>query len=227
MIEQSEQLNELGAALAKAQTAIRSAAKDATNPHFKSHYADLPAVVEASRGALTANNIAVIQLPLCDPENGRVIVSTMLLHASGQWIRSAASALPRDLSPQSVGSAITYLRRYGLASMVGVVADDDDDGNAAQPTRTQSSASKEAPAKPANGSYAPAIKPDDPRASSIETLATPKQLAMAQALCKDMKRNIEDAVSYYFPDHQVKAEELNRQAMSYLIDQLKQYKEKL
>lgn len=220
MIEQSENLGELGAALAKAQSEIKSAAKDATNPHFKSRYADLPAIFEACKPALTSNGIAIVQLPMCDPDNGRVIVFTMLLHASGQWIRSAASAIPRDLSPQSVGSAISYLKRYGLAAMAGVVADDDDDGNAAQPLPS-SQPTQQQPLQ------MEAKKPDDPQAHNVSQLATPKQITLIRSICTDIKRDVAAAVEYYFPACGLKVEELNRQAASYLIQELKKVQEKM
>lgn len=63
MMQHSEQLNELGAALAKAQAAVRGAKKDANNPFFKSTYADLASVWEACREALTSNGLSVVQFP--------------------------------------------------------------------------------------------------------------------------------------------------------------------
>ena len=126
-----ENLNELATALVKAQAAIQPALKDKTNPAFRSRYADLTAIWDACREALTANGIAVIQLPHDAPEPGRVALTTMLLHVSGQSISTTVSAPLVKQDAQGVGSALTYLRRYSLAAMVGVVTDDDDDGNAA------------------------------------------------------------------------------------------------
>jgi hypothetical protein len=125
----SETVGALGGALSKAQAAMKPALKDAQNPHFKSSYADLASVWEACRSHLTAHGIAVVQSPEAD--GPRVSITTTLLHASGEWISSALLLTARDASPQSIGSAITYGRRYGLAAMVGV-APDDDDGEAAQ-----------------------------------------------------------------------------------------------
>lgn len=131
-ILKSESLGKLAEALSKAQTQIKPATKDATNPHFKSSYADLTSVWAACRAALAANNLSVTQLPTSDAEAATVGMITVLMHSSGEWIGSEVSTRPRDFTPQSVGSAITYLRRYGLASVVGITADDDD-GEAAQP----------------------------------------------------------------------------------------------
>ncbi len=128
----SPTIGAIAAALAKAQASLKPAIKDSVNPQFKSKYADLGACYEASRPALTSNGIAVIQGPSTD---GSVTVTTILLHSSGEWIMCSVSAQPRDGSPQAVGSAITYLRRYSLCSMVGISADEDDDGEASQPPR--------------------------------------------------------------------------------------------
>lgn len=127
-MNKSEAINELATALAKAQAEMTFAAKDATNPHFKSKYADLAAVWDAIRAPLTKHGISVTQFPSYD--DALVSVETILLHSSGQWISSVASAPAVKLDPQGVGSAITYLRRYSLAAVAGV-AQDDDDGNAA------------------------------------------------------------------------------------------------
>ena len=120
----SESIAAIGAALAKAQAAMKPAVKDAKNPHFKSSYADLASVWDACRAHLTANEIAVVQSPHAD--GAHVTITTLLAHSSGEWIESALTLTARQSDPQSVGSAITYGRRYGLASMVGVAPDDDD-----------------------------------------------------------------------------------------------------
>ena len=146
-MECSEALNELAAALAKAQSQVKGAAKDSTNPFFRSKYADLAAVWEACRTALTNHGLAVVQSPSTaftgSPEiytakskSGEdrsgvriattVSVVTRLIHSSGQWIQGTTSAMLPAADPQAVGSAITYLRRYALAAMVGVAPEDDD-----------------------------------------------------------------------------------------------------
>jgi len=125
----SEQIDKLAVALAKAQATIKTAKKSSTNPHFKSRYADLAEVFEACVAELAANQIAFTQLP---KRNAAAIgVTTVLFHASGQWMASTLEVMPQDLKPQSVGSALTYVRRYSLAAMVGVASEDDDDGEGA------------------------------------------------------------------------------------------------
>lgn len=131
-MNQSDQINDLAAALAAAQGAMDHAQKDRTNPAFKSRYADLASVVDACRPALSANGIAVLQPArvLMSERGATVEVDTRLVHKSGQWVAETLAASVADTKAQSVGSAITYLRRYGLSAMVGV-APDDDDGQAA------------------------------------------------------------------------------------------------
>lgn len=125
----SESINELAAALVKAQAAMTFAKKDSANPFFKSKYADLSAVVEAIKKPLADNGLAYTQATDID-EHGGVIIETTLMHTSGQWIESRLRMVPVKADPQGIGSCITYGRRYGLQALVGLPADDDD-GNAA------------------------------------------------------------------------------------------------
>lgn len=125
----SDQINEIAAALAKAQGQMKPAVKDATNPHFRSKYADLAANVEAARGPLSANGLSVIQEATM-AERG-IAVATRILHSSGQWIEFDPLTVPlAKADAHGVGSATTYARRYALGAALGLVAEDDD-GNAA------------------------------------------------------------------------------------------------
>lgn len=129
-MEKSESIKELAGALAKAQGTIRGAIKDSNNPFFKSTYADLASVVEAIREAFSANGIAYTQhiIPI---EGNNVAVETILMHASGDWMKCGVLSLPvSKADAQGYGSAITYARRYSLSAAVGI-APEDDDGNAA------------------------------------------------------------------------------------------------
>lgn len=130
-MQQSEQINELAEALAKAQGQMENAKKDSTNPHFKSSYADLAAVVTAIRKPLSDNGLSFIQATELDA-SGNVNLVTTLAHKGGQWVRSFYPVRPVQANPQGFGSAMTYARRYSLAAIVGLAAEDeDDDGNAA------------------------------------------------------------------------------------------------
>ena len=125
----SESIKQLSAALLKAQRSIKFASKDAKNPHFKSTYADLPAVIDAIKPAL--NDAGLVFLQTFSPsEAGFIAVTTRLMHETGEWIEDTATVpLPKS-DPQGYGSAATYARRYSLAAITGLYQDDDD-GNAA------------------------------------------------------------------------------------------------
>jgi|SRR5882672_3017509 len=128
MLEKSSEIGKLAGALAKAQAKIRGAVKDAVNTHFNSRYTTLQSVWEACREPLAENELSISQYP--GMATDLVTVTTVLMHSSGEFLLGMASCKPRDLSPQSVVAATTYLRRAGLAAAVGV-APDDDDGNQA------------------------------------------------------------------------------------------------
>jgi hypothetical protein len=133
-MSQSETINALAEALAKAQGEMSEPTHDKTNPHFKSKYASLAAVHKALRGPLAKNGLAWVQA-LVPSDNGEAVVRTVLMHSSGQWIDSTVAIKPDKPTPQGFGSALTYARRYGLSSLTGVYADEDDDANTAEPER--------------------------------------------------------------------------------------------
>jgi len=152
----SASISEITKALVKAQAVIKAAPKDAVNPHFRSKYSDLPSVYEACREALTSNGIAVSQVPVFS--EGEQFLKTILMHVSGEWIAGDYALRPTKNDPQGMGSALTYARRYSLASMVGVVSDDDDDGNAASRPRDDRASSKHSLQKNAEAHAANAEK---------------------------------------------------------------------
>lgn len=127
-MQHSEHINELAAALAKAQGEITGALKDSANPFFKSKYADLASCWDACREPLSKNGLAIVQSPEMGADG--LTLTTLLTHSTGQWIRSVFRMLPKDDTPQGVGSALTYARRYALAALIGI-AQVDDDGNQA------------------------------------------------------------------------------------------------
>jgi hypothetical protein len=119
----------ISAAFVKAQKEFGPALKTATNPHFKSRYADLSACVEAVIDALNNNGIALMQTT--HPDDSGVTVETVLIHESGEMIKNGPLHVPASKQdPQGYGSALTYARRYSLMAACGI-APEDDDGNAA------------------------------------------------------------------------------------------------
>lgn len=133
----SDSIKELAAALAKAQAAMGGALKDSKNPAFNSKYADLSSVVDAIKPHLSTNGIAYMQFPVTNDKD-EVGVETILMHASGEYIHSDPSFfIPvAKANAHGFGSALTYARRYALASACGLKADDDDGNAAAAATPT-------------------------------------------------------------------------------------------
>jgi hypothetical protein len=129
-MKQSESIATLAAAFVKAQAAMEGAKKEATNPFFKSKYADLGEVWRVVKEAFAPHGLSVIQLPETCPTTGTVTLTTTLLHESGEWLSGTMPVRVAKDDPQGVGSGITYARRYALAALCGVVADADDDGEA-------------------------------------------------------------------------------------------------
>lgn len=124
-MNKSESIIKISTALVKAQSEMGSATKDAKNPFFKSSYADLNAVREATIPVLNKNGITVLQ-PMTVFE-GKSYVETTLLHESGEFLTSLTEIIvAKQNDPQAAGSAQSYARRYGLQSFLCVGAEDDD-----------------------------------------------------------------------------------------------------
>jgi hypothetical protein len=121
----SDKLDKIASALAKAQSEMAGAVKGTSNTFFKSNYADLKSVWIACKEALHSNDLSVIQSPI--NSEGRIGVTTLLLHSSGQYIQGTYTlGVKKQNDPQADGSSITYARRYALAAFVGVCPADDD-----------------------------------------------------------------------------------------------------
>lgn len=128
----SEQINEVATACAKAQLELKPAVKDATNPAFRSKYADWASIVEASK-VYAKHGIAVLQDATTNEIGASVV--TRLAHTSGQWIEFGPLTIPMSKrDAHGAGSAITYAKRYAASAALGISADEDDDGIAAAQT---------------------------------------------------------------------------------------------
>ena len=149
--------NALYVALAKAQGEFETATKNQKNPFFNSKYLTLGGVIEVIRKPFAKNGLSFLQFPTVKKEDNSttVIIKTVIAHESGETIENELS-LPvttggRISDAQAIGSAITYARRYALQSLVGISADEDDDGNSAcgktvepkQQTKPQQQAKKQ------------------------------------------------------------------------------------
>jgi hypothetical protein len=139
-MRQSEQINELAEALALAQAKMVNPVKNqkAETGKFGYQYIDLAAVIDAIREPLTANGLSFVQVP--SVADNYLHIVTRLMHKSGQWIEGTYPACPLGLDPQRTGSAVTYAKRYSISALIGLAAEQDDDGATAtkdwQPHRT-------------------------------------------------------------------------------------------
>jgi len=124
----SDSIAKLADALSKAQGEMMHAHKDKENPYFKSSYADLASCWDACRGPLSKNGLSVTQPIQGTPEG--LLLLTILMHTSGEWVMSQLPIpMNEKTTPQALGSAITYMRRYALSAIVGIApAEDDGEG---------------------------------------------------------------------------------------------------
>lgn len=134
----SETVTEIFKALAKFQSEVESPKKNNANPAFKREgksmkYADLDAVIKAVTPALTNNGLSQIQFTSSNVEEQSVSIITLLTHDSGEFIQSDPLIVPAEnfgkFNAQTIGSAITYGRRYALSAILGIASEDDDDAN--------------------------------------------------------------------------------------------------
>jgi hypothetical protein len=134
-MNKSETIVNLAKALSQAQGEMPVIKFNSVNPFLKNNYADLGAIIAGTRPVLAKYGLAVTQLTF--GEDGVVGVETMLTHNSGEWISERVSMQVGEergkSSAQVAGSIVTYLRRYALASILGVYADEDGDGNKPAP----------------------------------------------------------------------------------------------
>lgn len=146
-MQTSADINEIAAALAKAQGEIQNPAKNRVNPHFKSKYADIADGLDVIRPTLSKHGIAIVQATEWQ-EDGMVILRTRMVHSSGQFFESTYP-VGRFVKHQELGASLTYAKRQALFSIVGVAGDDDDDGNSATattgPRKSSASVKRETP----------------------------------------------------------------------------------
>lgn len=135
----SESLASLAPALVAVQAEVEHATKGNINPAFKSRYADITEVIDTIRPVLEKHGFSASQHPgfRDGAEGALVTLETLLLHTSGEWIKSECATPLERVTAQGVGSAITYLRRYALTSIIGLGQEDDDGATASQPRQQE------------------------------------------------------------------------------------------
>lgn len=151
-MDKSEEIDKLAIALAKFQGSLEQPSLNSevkvrtkTGGEYKFKYADLSECKRASKQPLADNELSVCQLIEDDYS-----IRTILLHSSGQWISSKVRMPSNTADAQSIGSAITYAKRYAFCAILGIVADDDEDANIASGNTAQKEQPKEQPKKTAN-----------------------------------------------------------------------------
>lgn len=137
--EQSQDCAKLYEALAKAQGEMANAPR--TKKSHYGMYADLATVRDVTRAALSKNGLCVVQSVVPYGDDGETAVATTLGHSSGQWIRSCIP-IKANLTPQQLAANVTYARRIAMSAIVGIAADDDDDGEEAEKNHVAASAMK-------------------------------------------------------------------------------------
>jgi hypothetical protein len=161
-MNRSESIAKIALALSKFQQAVLPAVKDRENPFFKSTYATLESVWATVKEPLAANELAVIQ-----SVSGEML-TTMLLHSSGEWISGETPLYLKSKSSQELGSAISYARRYSLSAMLGIVDAEDDDGEGAMGRSAKDQgAEKESKPKQEVQSKAPSGPKEPPKPGSL------------------------------------------------------------
>lgn len=125
-MNKSATIGKIAEALVGFQYQVDAVKKDATNPFFHSKYSNLSTIIAAIKKPLFDNELSYAQFP-----SGEHQMTTILMHKSGEWIEDTFTMKPVDERPQSLGSTITYMRRYALGAVLGIATEEDDDGNAA------------------------------------------------------------------------------------------------
>lgn len=143
--QQNHALDKILPAILAVQSAAPTVSKGTDNPFFKTKYADLADIWEAIKESMAANNLIVTHL--MEPRDGREYLTTRIYHTSGQYLESVCPIEPVKKDPQGYGSAVTYMRRYSLSALLGIVTDIDDDGNAAGQGDDKQNKPKEPPKK--------------------------------------------------------------------------------
>jgi hypothetical protein len=121
----SDSISNLASALVKAQAEMGNASKGSANPFFKSKYADLNAIREASLPVLAKHGLSVLQPTVTI--DGKKFVETLIMHETGEYLGGHTEILAvKETDAQAQGSGISYARRYGLQSLLCIGAEDDD-----------------------------------------------------------------------------------------------------
>lgn len=178
-MKRSESIGAIAKALVSFQASVKQPKKSATNPHFKKSYVPLDNVVDSIHETAPLHGLAYVQETLVDNERAGVL--TMIVHESGEWMEFEPFLLPigQKATPQAVGSAITYARRYSLSTAFGLASEADDDANSATDNAKQN---------PSNYQQKRQVPPDEPKATQTQIdVLKAKAVAIANAAGVEVK----------------------------------------
>jgi ERF superfamily len=161
-------------ALCAASQEFPEITKDTENPYFRSQYADLATLIKATRPALAKHGLFVVQAP--QSTSAGILITTMLMHTSGEWLASDLELPSVKQDAQGKGSAITYARRYSYQAILNIAAEEDDDGNAATGKTQQDRQSRSTEVGPGR--------------------INPVQMRSFQSACKTGGKTLEQANNY-------------------------------
>jgi hypothetical protein len=207
-MQKSESIASLAKALAQFQKEVKQPKKDADNPFFKSKYVPLDNVVDAINECGPKHGLSFTQWPTVHPENGRIGVTTMLLHESGEWMEFDPLYMNSEKdTAQGAGSVITYARRYSLSAAYGLASETDDDGNEAsgdpnkpaQPRQQQSQSNTQQPKKPAIQSQSGAKTVTEPQAKLLGNKARLAEVGLAH-ISDFLGYEVKDIKQVHFAD---------------------------
>lgn len=202
---QSQEIGELAKALSTAQGMMDAARKDSKGNYGK--YTTISSILEVVKDALSKNGLAVVQAPMpC--ESGSISLRTTLMHTSGQWIASQLNMKAENVSPQKIGSVITYARRYALAALLGV-GQEDDDAQAVQDEYEKRTRKEEKQRVQQTRQQAAESNPDAPSAEMFRALMA----TLTERGCKEREEYLAE-LSAFFRREVKSSKELTRAEIS-------------
>jgi hypothetical protein len=165
----SSNVDKILPALMTVKSKLQAVTKSASNPFFKSKYADLNTHLDAVEPLLADHGLVLFQ-PVTVESNGLNTVSSVIMHSSGQWVQSQMIVTSAANDMQKLGSAVTYARRYTLGSLLSMKAEDDDGEGSIGRGKTAGKAATEVPSGTGGDSKAtPAAAAAEPRRPSFRT----------------------------------------------------------
>lgn len=207
-MNRSESITEINKALNNFHKEVKQPFKDKNNPFYKSKYVPLENVAEAIDKTSTKFGLTYTQYPVSN-EKGEVGVATMLHHESGEYMEYPPLMVkPEKNTPQGVGSAITYSRRYSLSTVFGITSDQDDDGNEASGKRSNQNNQRQ--------NYR---QNNNPKMASSQTIGTLKQqiINITNLMKENGKANSQQEVEEKF---EVNGYDLTEDAATQIIQKI-------